>query len=68
MAVEQPLARITGYRPRPLRSRDQAARGAMAEGDRAAVRLRLGRWRDEPIGPHPCGRYQIAFAPELSVS
>jgi DOPA 4,5-dioxygenase len=25
----------------------------------------LGRWHDRPIGPHPCGSYQVAFAPEL---
>lgn len=25
----------------------------------------LGRWHDNPVGPHPMGSYQIAFAPEL---
>lgn len=25
----------------------------------------LGRWHDAPIGPHPCGSYQVAFAPAL---
>lgn len=25
--------------------------------------VKLGRWHDSPIGPHPCGSYQIAFAP-----
>jgi aromatic ring-cleaving dioxygenase len=25
----------------------------------------LGRWRDEPVGPHPMPSYQIAFTPEL---
>ena len=24
----------------------------------------LGRWRDEPVGPHPMSMYQIAFSPE----
>jgi DOPA 4,5-dioxygenase len=27
--------------------------------------VQLGRWHDAPIGPHPCGSYQIAFAPDL---
>ncbi|MGD9616396.1 MAG: DOPA 4,5-dioxygenase family protein [Alphaproteobacteria bacterium] len=26
--------------------------------------VELGRWRDEPVGPHPVSMYQIAFAPE----
>jgi aromatic ring-cleaving dioxygenase len=25
----------------------------------------LGRWHDEPVGPHPVSMYQIAFATEL---
>ena len=42
---------------------------------KAAARLRrrigarfdtvLGRWHDEPLGPHPVSFYQIAFATEL---
>jgi DOPA 4,5-dioxygenase len=24
----------------------------------------LGRWHDGPVGPHPCGSYQVAFAPD----
>lgn len=27
--------------------------------------MRMGRWHDNPVGPHPTGSYQIAFAPDL---
>jgi DOPA 4,5-dioxygenase len=27
--------------------------------------ITLGRWRDEPVGPHPLPMYQVTFTPEL---
>lgn len=50
---------------------DAASKGA-AEALRdkvaAAFAVELGRWHDQPVGPHPSGSYQIAFGPELFAS
>lgn len=27
--------------------------------------VQLGRWRDEPVGPHSAAMYQVAFTPEV---
>ncbi len=42
-------------------TRDVAAR--VREGLGAKFEVRLGRWFDNPIGPHPKGMYQVAFLP-----
>ncbi|MFN6569975.1 DOPA 4,5-dioxygenase family protein [Dendronalium sp. ChiSLP03b] len=42
-------------------SRDAAARVREELGARFEVRL--GRWHDLPIGPHPKAMYQVAFLP-----
>ncbi len=43
-----------------------------AEQVRAAIEaqftVRMGRWRDEPVGPHPAPMFQVAFAPEVLAS
>lgn len=59
--------RITRYHAHvyydPARSRDRAA----LLRERVATIFpdaRLGRWHDQPVGPHPQSMYQIAFAPD----
>ena len=56
---------VTGYHAHVYY--DDASRA-----DAAAVRealdtrftVKLGRWRDAPVGPHPEPMYQVAFAPD----
>ena len=48
------------YDARPRRA---AAELRAALGERFEVAL--GRWRDEPVGPHPQAMYQVAFGPEV---
>lgn len=43
-------------------SREAAAQVRDALAERFTVEL--GRWRDEPVGPHPKSMYQVKFAPE----
>jgi DOPA 4,5-dioxygenase len=65
-AAERPVAGVTGYHAHVYYD---AATKPLAAQLRAAIEQRfavtMGRWHDAPIGPHPCGSYQIAFAPEL---
>lgn len=66
LASREPAGAITGYhahvyydaRTKPLAAQLRDALGAGFE-------VELGRWHDQPIGPHPSASYQIAFRPAL---
>lgn len=44
-------------------TKETAAR--LREEVEAKFEMRMGRWHDRPVGPHPCWSYQIAFEPAL---
>ena len=61
----KPPAEITGYHAHIYyddSTRDAAAK--LREAIAARFEVRLGRWRDESVGPHPRPMYQVAFAPD----
>ncbi|MDI3306875.1 MAG: DOPA 4,5-dioxygenase family protein [Acetobacteraceae bacterium] len=47
------------YDPRTTRDRAALLRERLAA---AFPDARLGRWHDQPVGPHPGAMYQVAFA------
>jgi DOPA 4,5-dioxygenase len=65
MAFAEPAA-IAGYHAHFYY--DDASR-AVASTLRDAIEQRfdvvMGRWRDEPVGPHPQAMYQVSFASDL---
>lgn len=43
----------------------KAAAAGLREAIEARFDMRMGRWHDKPVGPHPMWSYQVAFRPEL---
>jgi DOPA 4,5-dioxygenase len=65
-AVPIDTARIVDYHMHVYydpASRDTAALLRQWVEDRFTVRM--GRWHDVPVGPHPAAMYQIQFEPDL---
>lgn len=65
-APREPAATVTGYHAHVYYDAETKPIAAeLREAIAAAFEVDLGRWHDQPIGPHPSGSYQIAFEPEL---
>ena len=62
MTEAQDAASITGYHAHVYYDEASRERAAWLR-EQVALRFSviLGRWREEPVGPHPQPRYQIAF-------
>ncbi|HJP34945.1 MAG TPA: DOPA 4,5-dioxygenase family protein [Gammaproteobacteria bacterium] len=62
-----PVAFIEGYHAHVYYadSTERAIAAAIREAAQASFELVIGRWRDEPVGPHPLPMYQIAFGPDV---
>ena len=62
--TEQETAAITNWHAHVYYDEASRAHAAwMRERASALFDVVLGRWREEPVGPHPQAMYQVAFAP-----
>ena len=59
-------ARITDYHMHVYYDPDSKNRAArLREWVEERFAVRMGRWHDVPVGPHPTAMYQILFTPDL---
>jgi aromatic ring-cleaving dioxygenase len=59
-------ARISDYHMHVYYDPETRERAAqLREWVEARFQVRMGRWHDVPVGPHPTAMYQIQFMPEL---
>jgi DOPA 4,5-dioxygenase len=62
----QNIESITGYHAHVYyHAGSKAAAAELRDAIESRFDVRLGRWHDRPVGPHPSWSYQIAFAPAL---
>jgi DOPA 4,5-dioxygenase len=66
MSEQQDTATITGYHAHVYYDEETKPIAArVREAIEAKFEVRMGRWHDRPIGPHPRWSYQVAFEPAL---
>ena len=63
--TEMETSAITGYHAHVYYDAESKATAAAVREGLTPFEVTLGRWHDDPIGPHPCGSYQVAFAPDV---
>ena len=61
-AIDQSIKNFHAHVYYDSATRESAAR--VRDDLAARFEVELGRWRDEPVGPHPQAMYQVKFAPE----
>ncbi|MDH3690347.1 MAG: 4,5-dioxygenase [Gammaproteobacteria bacterium] len=57
--------KIKGYHAHIYFDPHTRARAATLREQLTQFDVQLGRWRDEPVGPHPKSMYQVAFAADV---
>ena len=63
--MNERLAAVTSYHAHVYYTPEtRSSAAAVRTGLVARFPLRMGRWRDEPVGPHPVPMFQVAFEPE----
>jgi DOPA 4,5-dioxygenase len=67
MIGSDPTTAITGYHAHIYYDdpETRARAAVLREAIDAQFDVVLGRWREEPVGPHPKPMYQVAFAPAV---
>ncbi|ANK79448.1 MAG: 4,5-dioxygenase [Rhizobiales bacterium NRL2] len=66
-ADPRPASDISGYHAHIYYRNDaeKAEAAVLRRQLTAGFEVEPGRWRDEPVGPHPLPMYQIAFAADV---
>ncbi|HIC80007.1 MAG TPA: 4,5-dioxygenase [Kiloniellaceae bacterium] len=64
--MPQEIADIRGYHAHVYYDAESKPAAAdLREAIEARFEVRMGRWHDRPVGPHPRWSYQVAFEPPL---